>query len=241
MGSTQFFKEIINWDNQTKEKVEIISDKKLAKKELSDSNLPYDVPRPFNIVLAKKNYIKQIDILINLFDKFSIEYEEKVKDKEDQKDENGIEFNDTLFLRIIFYMAEFYNQINIQKMELKPCFHNIILKFIKYLKRKDKIIPFIIHKNIPDSPELGQYLLELSMNNDINSKEYENLGLKILGKLKKYEIIIDYLFSKGKIVRGLNYMSDIFIQLNEQQINNIFEKNKNVIQNNKDLFLNYLK
>ena len=236
-----FFKEIINLDNQTKEKVEIISDKKLAKKELLDSNLPYDVPRPFNIVLAKKNCIKQIDILINLFDKFSIEYEEKVKDKKEQKNENGIEFNDTLFLRIIFYMAEFYNQINIQKMELKPCFHNIILKFIKYLKRKDKIIPFIIHKNIPDNPELGQYLLELSMNNDINSKEYENLGLKILGKLKKYEIIIDYLFSKGKIVRGLNYMSDIFIQLNEQQINNIFEKNKNVIENNKDLFLNYLK
>ena len=45
-------------------------------------------PRPFNIVLAKKKYIKQIDILINLFDKFSIEYEEKVKDKEDQKNGN---------------------------------------------------------------------------------------------------------------------------------------------------------
>ena len=45
-------------------------------------------PKPFNIVLAKKNYIKQIDILINLFDKFSIEYEEKVKDKENQNNGN---------------------------------------------------------------------------------------------------------------------------------------------------------
>ena len=237
----EFFKELIKLDNQTKKKVEIISDKKLARKELSDSNLPYDVPMPFNIVLAKKNYIKQIDILINLFDKFSFEYE-KIKDKENKENENGIEFNDKLFLRIIFYMSEFYNQINIQKLELKPCFHSIMLKFIKYLKRKDKIIPFIIHKNIPDCPELGQYLLELSMNNDdIHCKEYENLGLKILGKLKQYEIIIDYLFTKGNISRGLNYMKDIFSQLNEQQINNIFEKNKNVIENNKELFLNYLK
>lgn len=237
-----FFKELINLDNQTKEKVEIISDKKLAKKELSDSNIPYEVPRPFNIILAKKNYIKQIDILINLFEKYSIEYEGKIKDKEDKKDENGIEFNDELFLRIIFYMTEFYNQINIQKMELKPCFHSIILKFIKYLNRKDKIIPFIIHKNIPNNPELGQYLLELSLNKyDIYYKEYENLGLKMLGKLKKYEIILDYLFTKGDIVRALNYMSDIFNQLNEKQVNNIFEKNKNVIENNKELFLNYLK
>ena len=222
--------------------MEIISDKKLAKKELSDSNIPYEVPRPFNIILAKKNYIKQIDILINLFEKYSIEYEGKIKDKEDKKDENGIEFNDELFLRIIFYMTEFYNQINIQKMELKPCFHSIILKFIKYLNRKDKIIPFIIHKNIPNNPELGQYLLELSLNKyDIYYKEYENLGLKMLGKLKKYEIILDYLFTKGDIVRALNYMSDIFNQLNEKQVNNIFEKNKNVIENNKELFLNYLK
>ena len=237
-----FFKELINLDNQTKEKVEIISDKKLAKKELSDSNIPYEVPRPFNIILAKKNYIKQIDILINLFEKYSIEYEGKIKDKEYKKDENGIEFNDELFLRIIFYMTEFYNQINIQKMELKPCFHSIILKFIKYLNRKDKIIPFIIHKNIPNNPELGQYLLELSLNKyDIYYKEYENLGLKMLGKLKKYEIILDYLFTKGDIVRALNYMSDIFNQLNEKQVNNIFEKNKNVIENNKELFLNYLK
>ncbi len=237
-----FFKELINLDNQTKEKVEIISDKKLAKKELSDSNIPYEVPRPFNIILAKKNYIKQIDILINLFEKYSIEYEGKIKDKEDKKDENGIEFNDELFLRIIFYMTEFYNQINIQKMQLKPCFHSIILKFIKYLNRKDKIISFIIHKNIPNNPELGQYLLELSLNKyDIYYKEYENLGLKMLGKLKKYEIILDYLFTKGDIVRALNYMSDIFNQLNEKQVNNIFEKNKNVIENNKELFLNYLK
>ena len=237
-----FFKELINLDNQTKEKVEIISDKKLAKKELSDSNIPYEVPRPFNIILAKKNYIKQIDILINLFEKYSIEYEGKIKDKEYKKDENGIEFNDELFLRIIFYMTEFYNQINIQKMELKPCFHSIILKFIKYLNRKDKIIPFIIHKNIPNNPELGQYLLELSLNKyDIYYKEYENLGLKMLGKLKKYETILDYLFTKGDIVRALNYMSDIFNQLNEKQVNNIFEKNKNVIENNKELFLNYLK
>ena len=66
----QFFKEIINLENETKEKIGTISDKKLVKKELSDSNIIYKVPRPFEVIMLKKNYIKQIDILINLFDKF---------------------------------------------------------------------------------------------------------------------------------------------------------------------------
>jgi hypothetical protein len=85
-----FFKEIINLDNQAKEKVEIISDKKLAKKELSDLNIPYEVPKPFNVVLAKKNYIKQIDILINLFDKFYSVLINKDKDKNKDSNKNII-------------------------------------------------------------------------------------------------------------------------------------------------------
>ena len=242
-----FFKELVNLDNQTKEKVEIISDKKLAKKELADSNIPYEVPKPFNIVLAKKNYIKQIDILINLFSRFQNEYEKQINNDNTNIiiiDENyKIEYDDKLILRIIFYMAEFYNQIYLQRMELKPCFHTILLKYIKHLKHKEKIINFIIHKNIPDSPELGQYLLDLSMEkNDIHCKEYENLGLKMLGKLKKHEIIIEYLLLKNKnIPRAMNYLNEIFNQLTEQQINKLFENNKSIFEKNKEMLLNYIK
>ena len=242
-----FFKELVNLDNQTKEKVEIISDKKLAKKELADSNIPYEVPKPFNIVLAKKNYNKQIDILINLFSRFQNEYEKKINNDNTNNiiiDENyKIEYDDKLILRIIFYMAEFYNQIYLQRMELKPCFHTILLKYIKHLKHKEKIINFIIHKNIPDSPELGQYLLDLSMEkNDIHCKEYENLGLKMLGKLKKHEIIIEYLLLKNKnIPRAMNYLNEIFNQLTEQQINKLFENNKSIFEKNKEILLNYIK
>ena len=227
----QFFKELIDLDNQTKEKVEIISDKKLAKKELSDSNIPYEVPKPFNIILAKKNYIKQIDILINLFDKFI---------KNDEINNKGMDEN--LVLRIIFYMSQFYNQIIIQKMEVKPCFHSIMLKYAKLLKHKEKLIPLIIHKNIPDSPEIGQYLLELSMNkNDIHWREFENLGFKILGKLKKHEIILNFLLKKGKFVKAINYMNEIFSHLTYQEIECLFKNNKDIIEQNEELILNYLK
>ena len=51
----QFFKEIINLENETKEKIGTISDKKLVKKELSDSNIIYKVPRPFKKKLYKTN------------------------------------------------------------------------------------------------------------------------------------------------------------------------------------------
>ena len=237
----QFFKELIDLDNKAKEKVEIISDKKLVKKELSDSHNPYEVPHPFNIVLAKKNYIKQIDILMNLFAKFENEYSEK-GNSDNKIKENKINCDDKFFLRIIFYMCEFCNLIIMQQMELKPIFHSIILKYIKNLKQKEKIIPLIIYKNIPYSPELGKYLFELSMNkNDIHCNEYENLGLKVLRKIKVHDIIIDYLLKSGKIAKAMNYMSEIFNQLSEQEINDIFEKNRDIIEKNKELLLNYIK
>jgi hypothetical protein len=240
-----FFKELIKLDNKTKEKVEIISDKKLAKKELYDSNTPYEVPKPNNIILARKNYIKQLDILINLFDKFSKKDTDEINNNNNEikkTDKNNIELDEKLALRIIFYMSQFYNQIIIQKMEIKPCFHSIILKYIKILKQKEKIINLIIHKNIPDSPEIGQYLLELSMNkNDIHWREYENLGLKILGKLKKHDIIIDFLLKKGKIAKAINYMNEIFINLTYEQVEKIFTDNKDMLEQNKDLLLKYIK
>ena len=239
-----FFKELINLDNQTKEKVEIISDKKLAKKELSELNIPYEVPKPFNIILAKKNYIKQLDILINLFDKFSFNIENK-KNKNiinDKNDTSNIIKDDNLTMRIIFYMGQFYNQIKLQKMELKPCFHTILLKYIKNLKQKEKIIPYIIQKNIPDSSELAKYLLELSMNkSDIHHRIYENFGLKILGKLKQHEMIIDFLLKKDEVAKAMNYMNEVSNQLTIEQINSLFLDNKDIIEKNKDLLLNYLK
>ena len=260
-----FFKEIINLDNQAKEKVEIISDKKLAKKELSDLNIPYEVPKPFNVVLAKKNYIKQIDILINLFDKFYSVLINKDKDKDKNKDsnkniiineknnENNNENNniinndntnevnnDALIMRIIFFMGQFYSQIKRNNMELKPCFNMILVKYIKLLKKKEKLIPYIIQKILPDSEELACYLLELSMNkNDIHSRIYENFGFKSLGKLKRHELIIDFLLKKNEVAKAMNYMNEA--QLTIQQINTIFKENKDIIEKNADLLMNYIR
>lgn len=242
----QFFKEIINLENEAKVKIGSISDKKLVKKELSDSNIIYNVPRPFEVIMLKKNYIKQIDILINLFDKFYIEEKKNnnsinIINDNTNNNNSSINLSDNLILRIMFYMAEFYNQIIVQKMELKPCFHSIFLKYFKILKQKEKIIEFIIHKNIPKSVELAQYLLELSMNeNETNRKTYELLGLNMLSKLKKYEIIIDYLLKKGYIDKAMNYLCEVFTKLTYKQIQNLFENNKDIFEQNKDLLLNYL-
>ena len=50
----QFFKEIINLENETKVKVGSMSDKNLVKKELSDSSIIYKVPRPLEVIMLKK-------------------------------------------------------------------------------------------------------------------------------------------------------------------------------------------
>jgi hypothetical protein len=245
----KFFKEIISLENETKEKVVGMSDKKLSKKE-SESNSPFEVPKPINIILVKKNYIKQIDILINLFDKFNRE-KEKIKlanenkeniENENNSIKNNILFDDSLTLRIIFYMEQLYFQIKLQKMELKLCFYSIILKYIKDLKQKEKIIPIFIEDGIPPNSSIAEYLLELSMNkNDINSKIYENIGLNILGKLKKHDIIVDYFFKIGEVAKAMNYMNEVVSQLTDKQIEKLFKENKDIIEQNKELLMNYLK
>ena len=163
----KFFKEIISLENTAKEKVEVISDKKLQKKELSESNLPYEVPKPFNIIIAKKNYIQQIDILRNLFAKFANEFDDKQNtqkstDNNESEQKNNKEIDDDLIVRVIFYMIQFQKEINYRKIELKPGFYSIILKYMKLLKQKERLIYFLIHETIPDSAEIGKYLIEIS-------------------------------------------------------------------------------
>ena len=242
----KFFKEIISLENASIVKVEVISDKKLAKKEISESNLPYEVPKPFNIIKAKKDYIKQIDILRNLFAKFGNEFDENQDNNNNidinQKDKiNDKKIDDDLIIRVIFYMVQFYKEINYSKIELKPGFYSIILNYMKMLKQKEKLLPFFENNTIPDNYEIGKYLIELSLDNKTKYKEvFEDIGLKILERTKSYKEIINFLLKKGDISRGMNYFHEISTKLNYQEINDLITLNKDIIEKNKELFLHYI-
>ena len=222
----KFFKEIISLENTAKEKIEVISDKKLAKKELSESNLPYEVPKPFNVIKAKKVYIQQMDILRNLFSKFG----------------NGDkEIDDELILRVIFYMIQFYNEINNRKIGIKPGFYSIILKYMKSLKQKEKLIQFFIHETIPDNDEIGKYLIDLSFDETIKSRNiFADLGLKILKRSNNYEYILDYLLKIGDIPRAIDFINENSSKLDYKQLATIFLKHEEMVGKNKELLLNYI-
>ena len=236
-----FFKAIISLENTAKEKIEVISDKKLAKKEISESNLPYEVPKPFNVVKAKKNYIQQIDILRNLFAKFGENSNNNIN-SEGKIDDNNRIINDDLIIRVIFYMVQFSNEINNRKIELKPGFYSIILKYIKMLKQKEKLIPFFVYETIPDNEEIGKYLIEISLDNNYSKyKEiFEDFGFKILSRTKSHSLIIDFLLKKGDISRAVNYLYENYSKIDEQKIEDIFINNKEIIEKNKELFMKYI-
>ena len=209
----KFFKEIISLENTAIEKIEVISDKKLQKKELSESNLPYEVPKPFNIAAAKKNYIQQIDILRNLFAKFGNESSETQNsgNKQENKENNQInkDIDDDLIIRVIFYMIQFAKEINYRKIELKPGFYSIILNYMKMLKEKERLIYFLKHETIPVNPEIGKYLIEMSFDNQTKYKAiFEEAGFSILERTKSFLLIIDCLFKKGDIARAMNYLHE---------------------------------
>ena len=238
----KFFKEIISLENTAKEKVEVISDKKLAKKEISESNLPYEVPKPFNIVKAKKDYIKQMDILRNLFDKFADNSQnDEENNGNNRKDEKDIKkIDDELIIKVIFYMIQFSKEINYRKIELKPGFFTIILKYMKMLRQKEKLIYFFVHETIPDNAEIGKYLIELSLDDKAIYKEvFEDIGFKILERTKSYSLIIDFLMKKGDIARAMNYFHEISFKLSYQGMLEILNNNEEIIEKNKELFLQY--
>ena len=240
----KFFKEIISLENTAIEKIEVISDKKLQKKELSESNLPYEVPKPFNIAAAKKNYIQQIDILRNLFAKFGNESSETQNSGNNQENKENNQINkdidDDLIIRVIFYMIQFAKEINYRKIELKPGFYSIILNYMKMLKEKERLIYFIKHETIPVNPEIGKYLIEISFENQTKYKAiFEEAGFSILERTKSFLLIIDCLFKKGDIARAMNYLHENASKLNYQEIKIILTNNKNIIEKNKELFMKY--
>ena len=232
-----FFKDIISLENTAKEKIEVISDKKLAKKEISESNQPYEVPKPFNVVKAKKVYIQQIDILRNLFDKFG-------NSSNNSKDSGKISDNnidDDLIIRVIFYMIQFSNEIKNRKIELKPGFYTILIKYIKMLNEKERVYPFLVFETIPENAEIGKFLIELSLDNNIKNKQiFADFGFKILAKTKSHLLIVDCLLKIGDIPRAMNYLRQKYSKFKSNEIKVIFKNNKNIIEKNKDLFLKYI-
>ena len=191
-------------------------------------------------------YIKQIDILRNLFAKFGNEFDENQDNNNNidinQKDKiNDKKIDDDLIIRVIFYMVQFYKEINYSKIELKPGFYSIILNYMKMLKQKEKLLPFFENNTIPENYEIGKYLIELSLDNKTKYKEvFEDIGLKILERTKSYKEIINFLLKKGDISRGMNYFHEISTKLNYQEINDLITLNKDIIEKNKELFLHYI-
>ena len=235
-----FFKEIINLENTAKEKIEVISDKKLVKKEISESNLPFEVPKPFNLVKAKKNYIQQLDILRYLFAKFCDDSNNNINIGE--KNENDKIINDDLILRVIFYMIQFSNEINKRRIELKPGFYSIFLKYIKMIKQKEKLIPFFVNETVPDNEEIGKYLIEISFDKKYSNykKLFEDFGFNILYRTKSHLLVIDFLLKKGDVARAVDYLYEKYSKLDEQKIEDIFLNHKEVIEKNKEIFMQYI-
>ena len=212
----------------------------MVKKEISESNLPFEVPKPFNLVKAKKNYIQQLDILRYLFAKFGDNSNNNLNNE--GKNENNKMINDDLIIRVIFYMIQFSNEINKRRIELKPGFYSIILKYIKMVKQKEKLIPFFLYETVPDSEEIGKYLIEISFDDNYSNykKIFEDFGFKILSRTKSYLLIIDFLLKKGEIARAVNYLYEKYTKLDEHLIEDIFLNNKEVIEKNKETFMQYI-
>ena len=110
------------------------------------------------------------------------------------------------------------------------------------IQQKEKLIPFFEYETVPDNEEIGKYLVEISFDNNYSKyKEiFEEYGFKILYRTKSHLLIIDFLLKKGDISRAVNYLYEKYSKLDEHKIEEILLNNKEVIEKNKDLFMQYI-
>ena len=210
----------------------IIPDKKTIKKEISESNVAVNLPKTSDIIITKKNYIKQIDIWINLFEKLEKEIENN----------NITNINDKIISQVIFYMIQFSLELDARKIIVQPCFNRILLFYIKQLKNKEKILYYFLNYDNINGYEIGEYFLELSKNKqDKNWIKFECLGINILKRSKKYEKVIDFFFENNNISQAMNYLIEISNDIKESQLVSIINKYKEKIEKNKNSILEYLR
>ena len=109
------------------------------------------------------------------------------------------------------------------------------------LKEKERVYPFLVFETIPENAEIGKFLIELSLDNNIKNKQiFEDFGFKILAKTKSHLLIVDCLLKIGDIPRAMNYLRQKYSKFKSNEIKVIFKNNKNIIEKNKDLFLKYI-
>ncbi len=144
---------------------------------------------------------------------------------------------------VLFYMTQFINQIQNERVGLQKCFSPIINQFIKHVNDITKLFPYFISCNICDSLETANYLLELALvlyNNDNENKLiFEQFGLNMLYRLKKYDVILNYFFKNKSIKEIMNCFKNLGNNLSSRQISKLLRDNRDFFIKNKKMFVKF--
>ena len=194
-----------------------------------------------------KNFISQDDIYFSLFNEFhkdinNIIIEKCLNDNQNINYSKLDERVDTLLYKIIFYLVIFSNKLIRENISLEKSYSTILVEFLYLMKNLTKIITFLQNRNILDNQEIGTYLLAMAQkNNNKYSELFEQMGLDILVRLKKYDLLLEYYLNNKSIWETLSYLKNYGKYLPYAQIKNLMHENKNFFKKNKSLLAKYLK
>ena len=168
-----------------------------------------------SLMIKKKMCIKPTEICHDLFKPFI--YNKKA---------------DKVF--IIELIVLYLNFLNKEKIKLNSSFNHVIISLLKQISY-EKITMLLQYQSFPDSIELANYILHEAIDND----RIYNLGIDMLKRLKKDELIVIELIKKGLIEEALLYTKNKKIQLSAipQEVISVLE---NVIKTKKKLIIDFI-
>ena len=186
-----------------------------------------------------KNFISQDDIYFSLFNEFhkdinNIIIEKCLNDNQNINYSKLDERVDSLLYKIIFYLVIFSNKLIRENISLEKSYSTILVEFLYLMKNLTKIITFLQNRNILDNQEIGTYLLAMAQkNNNKYSELFEQMGLDILVRLKKYDLLLEYYLNNKSVWEVLSYLKNYGKYLSYVQMKNLMNENKNFFKKNK--------
>ena len=194
-----------------------------------------------------KNFITQSDIYFSLFNEFHNDIS-KITIKKSLNAKQNIDNNildeelDNLLYKIFFYLIIFINKIINENIILDKSYSSILVDFLYLMKNHTKIISLLQNKDVVNNKEIGTYLLAISQKKDIKyGKVFEQMGLNILTRLRKYDLILDYYFKNKSICETFSYLKNHKKHLSYERMVNLLYENKNFFNKNKTILVKYLK
>ncbi len=120
------------------------------------------------------------------------------------------------------------NSLFSYNIPVQPSFQSVLIPLLKRLKNDTLILILLQYHSLTDSIELAKYLISI---------KFEQAGLDMMVRLKKYEDVFSHLINANKVHEALLFAKRYKVDIGQLLLSLDL---KEVIKKNRQIFLNFI-